>query len=194
MKVRILILSFIAMLLFMPYSFAFSWQNDVDAAAQDASKIYEVYPYMPYSDFVSAWSNVPGWTCLSRDEDLNNGLQLKQATFRKNGIGDDNVIEEFHVLYEKDQVLLSSLCFKSEDKKILNRIFNYAVVRYNSLTKQHKVRAYDTHEHGLQYFIWWETYDDLMGSTCIVITLMYDKNDHGKPYIAITKTKEIGEE
>lgn len=191
MKVKILILSFISMLLFMPYSFAFSWQNDVDAAAQDVSKIYEVYPRMPYDDFESAWSDVPGWTCLSRSEDVNDELQIKQAIFRKDEIGNDGVIEEFHVFYGNNRVVSTSLWFKSEDEKILNRIFNYALVRYNTLTKQHKKRKYYAYNNSLENFIFWRTSDDLNGEIFIAISLV---NNKGKSCVVINKTDEFGQD
>lgn len=192
MKIRTLLLSFIAMLLFMPYSFAFSWKDDVDAAAQDISKIYEVYPRMPYGDFESAWSDVPGWTCLSRNEDVNNELQIKQAIFRKNEIGNDGVVEEFHVFYGNNRVISTSLWFKSEDEKMLNRIFNYALVRYNGLTNQHKKRKYYAYNNSLENFIFWRTFDDLNGEIFIAISLV--NNNKGRSCVIINETDEFGQD
>lgn len=194
MKNNILIVFFLAMIAFLPHSLAFSWQDDIDAAAQDASKTYEVYPHMPYSDFISAWSDVPGWSRVPGSEYLNDELKIKQAIFRKNETGNDGVIEEFRVFYAYNEVLTTTLCFRSEDKKVLNRIFNYATVRYNNLTKQHKMRKYNTYNHRLENMIWWRTSDDLMNPTFIVITLLDDKNTQGTQYVAISKSKELGQD
>lgn len=89
-------------------------------------------------------------------------------------------------------MLSISLCFKSEDEKVLNRIFNYAIVRYNSLTNQHKKRRYYTYNHSLDNFIFWRTSDDLVGETFISISLV--NHDKAKSYITITKTDELGQD
>ena len=47
---KIFLLMF-CMLIYMPGAFASTWQEDVDAAASDPKKIYEVYRGMPYADF-----------------------------------------------------------------------------------------------------------------------------------------------
>ena len=76
----------------------------------------------------------------------------------------------------------------------MNRIFNYATARYNNLRKQHKMRKYNTYNHRLENMIWWRTSDDLMNPTFIVITLLDDKNNKGTQYIAISKSKELGQD
>lgn len=190
MKINTLIIFCLAMMAFLPHSLAFAWQDDVDAVARDVSKTYEVYPHMPYSDFISTWSDVPGWTCLSRGDDWGGGL--KQAIFRKNETGNDSVIEEFRVLYNKDQVLMTELCFKSDDKKVLNRIFNYATVRINDLTKQHKQRKYNNYNHRLADDIWWGTPDKLGEITSIGIALINDKKNPYVQYLEIYKNKDLG--
>ncbi|MCQ1533947.1 hypothetical protein [Mitsuokella jalaludinii] len=153
MKAKVLILFFLAMLLFIPNTFAFSWQNDVDLVTQDVSKSYEVYPDMQYSDYASTWSDVPGWTYISSESrPIGNRI-----IFRKNETSDDGVVEEFYVDCDRgnNRVMMTTVAFKSKDEKIINRIFNYALTRINVLTKQNKKRTYDSYKHRLSTYVSW---------------------------------------
>ena len=39
-------------------------KKDIDYIVSTRYKIFELYPYMPFDDFQSAWKNVPGWKTL----------------------------------------------------------------------------------------------------------------------------------
>lgn len=56
-----IVLLLFCMLIYMPATFASTWQEDVDAVTNDPQKIYEVYRGMPYADFEKAWTDVPNW-------------------------------------------------------------------------------------------------------------------------------------
>ena len=142
-KMRIIPILVCFMCLYLPHSFAFSWQEDIDANTQELYKIYEVYQYMPIDDYHNAWDSVPGWTKVI-DHGSRNGIY---DVYRKNGVTNDGVIEEFTVSYYNNEVSSGpSLIFRTTDKKIADRITNYIVAKMNKLTGQYK-SIYDHRSH-----------------------------------------------
>ena len=165
------IIGFIAaMLLFMPYSYAFSWQEDIDAATVDPLKTYEVYRDMSIEDLRTTWENVPGWhidTWASQDEEL---ITDYSAVFRKEGITSDKVQERFIAYYstKTNTVLGSDIQFFTKKIKKAHQIFNYAAKRINRL-KKHSGSWYTMQAYGGEYTsISW-------GST--ILTLFLTKSD-----------------
>lgn len=128
---------FVSMFLFMPYSFAFSWQEDIDAATVDPLRTYEVYSGMTIQELHTTWSDVPGWhveTWAKQDEESNIGYS---AIFQKDGMTPDKVRESFFVYYntETNTVDRSDIHFFTTNQKTAHKILDYARKRINRLTK-----------------------------------------------------------
>lgn len=106
---------------YMPAAFASTWQENVDAAASDPKKIYEVYRGMPYADFEKAWADVPNWKI--KDE------KPRWKVFEKNFEGKKPLREEFLVMCDNTNVISIEVGFFSNNKKLLNEIFDYSRAR-----------------------------------------------------------------
>ena len=112
-----IILLLFCMLIYMPATFASTWQEDVDAVTNDPQKIYEVYRGMPYADFEKAWTDVPNW---KRKE-----IKPRWQLFEKILEGKKSLREEFQVMGDKTNVISIEVAFFTNDKKLLDEIFDY---------------------------------------------------------------------
>lgn len=184
------IIGFVAsMVLFMPCSFAFSWQEDVDANTREKVFLYSIYQFMPTPDYKNTWSNVPGWSKV-------NELKFKaddsfRDTYRKDGKTDDGVIEEFRVDYDEGDVLGPEITFLSKDKKTISRICNYLTMRINLLTNQYKTREYDQRLHKVKENIRWKT-SSPDGVTRYIGIYAPEKAKEGYYSVSLWKCKMIG--
>ncbi len=117
-----IILLLFCMLIYMPAAFASTWQEDVDAVTSDPSKVYEVYRGMPYADFEKAWADVPNW---KRKE-----IKPHWQSFEKILEGKKSLREEFQVMGDKTNVISIEVAFFTNDKKLLDEIFDYTRSRF----------------------------------------------------------------
>lgn len=146
------IIGFIAvMLLFMPYSYAFSWQEDIDAATVDPIKTYEVYRGMSMEELRTAWGNVPGWHVETWEKQDEESSVDYSAIFQKDGRTPDKVREVFVVDYTKEYGIVGShIHFFTTDIKTAHKIVDYAGKRINRLTK-HAGSWHTTQAYGGEY-------------------------------------------
>lgn len=112
-----IVLLLFCMLIYMPATFASTWQEDVDTVTNDPQKIYEVYRGMPYADFEKAWTDVPNW---KRKE-----IKPRWQLFEKTLEGKKSLREEFQVMGDKTNVISIEVAFFTNDKKLLDEIFDY---------------------------------------------------------------------
>ncbi|WP_314798547.1 hypothetical protein [uncultured Selenomonas sp.] len=112
---RLLLL--LCMLAYMPTAFASTWQEDVEAVTSHPEKVYEVYCGMPYEDFEQTWENVPNWSCKDK--------KPRQQIFEKIMEGTPPLRETFTVLGDRTSVIHMEVSFLTDDKKLMDWIFNY---------------------------------------------------------------------
>lgn len=117
---KIFLLMF-CMLIYMPGAFASTWQEDADAAAENPTKIYEVYRGMPYADFEKIWADVPNW----KIKDAKPRLKV----FEKDFGGQDALREEFQVMGDNTNVISIEIAFFTNNKKLVDEMFEHIRAR-----------------------------------------------------------------
>ena len=117
---KIFLLTF-CILIYMPGAFASTWQEDADAAAENPTKIYEVYRGMPYADFEKTWADVPNW----KIKDAKPRLKV----FEKDFGGQDALREEFQVMGDNTNVISIEIAFFTNNKKLVDEMFEHIRAR-----------------------------------------------------------------
>lgn len=144
---KIFLLMF-CMFIYMPGAFASTWQEDVDAAASDPKKIYEVYRGMPYVDFEKAWADVPNWKIKD--------AKPRWKVFEKNFEGKKPLREEFLVMGDNTNVISIEVGFFSNNKKLLDEIFDYARARLaEKIGNDGQVEGCDIGDPSYAMFVTW---------------------------------------
>lgn len=153
-----------AMILCLPHSFAFSWQEDVAAETENMVHASGIESGMSYAEFKRAWQNRPGWTTEAWDTPAKYqqaGAAVYTATFQKTDFEDSTMRERMNVTYTKEHgVMFSALTFVTQDRKVADEICRYAEKRIKAIDPEMEREEYSSKSDDLeQKTVTWQVYD-----------------------------------